>query len=279
MVTQSDRMHTLCSQNMGLVEHIARETVLRLPDTVCVDDLISAGTLALVQSAGNYDESLGVPFGSWAAIRIRGALLDELRSMDWASRSVRSKAREVEAARNQLAVTLGRSPRLQEVADTLGVSVPELQAIDADVRQASVLRLQGFAPDVQAYLVLDRGRSPEQLLLDREQWGYLHDAIAELPERLRYVIQGCFFDGRQIADLAAELGVTESRISQLRKEAFKLLRHGLASAWAVEPPAKTPGAAAARAASYAAAVAARGTLSTRLEMTNVLGEMRQHRSA
>jgi RNA polymerase sigma factor for flagellar operon FliA len=193
--------------------------------------------------------------------------------MDWASRSVRGRAREVEAARNQLSVSLGRSPRPQEVAEVLGVSVSELGSIDADVHRASVLSLQGFAPETGAAMVPDAQRGPEQLVIDREQLGYLHDAIAELPERLRYVVQSYFFEQRQMADIAAELGVTESRISQLRAEALKLLRHGMANAEpelaeAVEPT----GRAGARVASYAAAVAARGTLSSRLSMSNPLGE-------
>jgi RNA polymerase sigma factor for flagellar operon FliA len=266
-------VEALVRDNLALVGHIVRETMTRLPAHIGRDDLTSAGMTALVLSAQGYDESRGVPFARFAAIRIRGALVDELRSMDWASRSVRGRAREVEAARNQLAVTLGRSPRPQEVAETLGFSVSELGSIDADVHRASVLSLQGFAPETGAAMVADAQRGPEQLVLDREQLGYLHDAIAELPERLRHVVQAYFFEQRQMADIAAELGVTESRISQLRAEALKLLRHGLASA---EPefaaPAEPTGRAGARVASYAAAVAARGTLSTRLKMSNAFGE-------
>ena len=266
-------VETLVRDNLALVGHIVRETMTRLPAHIGRDDLTSAGMTALVLSAQSYDESRGVPFARFAAIRIRGALVDELRSMDWASRSVRGRAREVETARNQLAVTLGRSPRPQEVAETIGVSVSELGNIDADVHRASVLSLQGFAPETGAAMVADVQRGPEQLLLDREQLGYLHDAIAELPERLRHVVQAYFFEQRQMADIAAELGVTESRISQLRAEALKLLRHGLANA---EPEAaavaEPTGRAGARVASYAAAVAARGTLSSRLKMSNSYGE-------
>ena len=269
----SPEVEALIRENLALVGHIVRETMTRLPAHIGRDDLTSAGMTALVLSAQSYDESRGVPFARFAAIRIRGALVDELRSMDWASRSVRGRAREVEAARNQLAVTLGRSPRPQEVAETIGVSVSELDNIDADVHRASVLSLQGFAPETGAAMVADVQRGPEQLLLDREQLGYLHDAIAELPERLRHVVQAYFFEQRQMADIAVELGVTESRISQLRAEALKLLRHGLASAEPEAPAVAEPtGRAGARVASYAAAVAARGTLSTRLKMSNPYGE-------
>ncbi|HET6209340.1 MAG TPA: sigma-70 family RNA polymerase sigma factor [Jatrophihabitans sp.] len=267
-------VETLVRENLALVGHIVRETMTRLPAHIGRDDLTSAGMAALVLSAQGYDESRGVPFARFAAIRIRGALVDELRSMDWASRSVRGRAREVDAARNQLSVTLGRSPRPHEVAETLGVSVSELGNIDADVHRASVLSLQGFAPETGAAMVPDSQRGPEQLVVDREQLGYLHDAIAELPERLRYVVQSYFFDQRQMADIAAELGVTESRISQLRAEALKLLRHGLAACEPAAPPAPEPtGRSGAKIASYAAAVAARGTLNTRLQMSNAFGEI------
>jgi len=267
-------VETLVRENLALVGHIVRETMTRLPAHIGRDDLTSAGMAALVLSAQGYDESRGVPFARFAAIRIRGALVDELRSMDWASRSVRGRAREVDAARNQLSVTLGRSPRPHEVAETLGVSVSELGNIDADVHRASVLSLQGFAPETGAAMVPDAQRGPEQLVIDREQLGYLHDAIAELPERLRYVVRSYFFDQRQMADIAAELGVTESRISQLRAEALKLLRHGLAACEPEPAPVPEPaGRSGAKIASYAAAVAARGTLNSRLQMSNAFGEV------
>src|ERR1700712_2474470 len=267
-------VETLVRENLALVGHIVRETMTRLPAHIGRDDLTSAGMTALVLSAQGFDHTRGVPFARFAAIRIRGALVDELRSMDWASRSVRGRAREVEAARNQLSVTLGRSPRPQEVAETLGVSVSELGSIDADVHRASVLSLQGFAPETGAAMVPDSQRGPEQLVVDREQLGYLHDAIAELPERLRHVVQSYFFDQRQMSDIAAELGVTESRISQLRAEALKLLRHGLASAEPEARPApEATGRAGAKIASYAAAVAARGNLASRLQISNSFGEI------
>jgi len=265
---------TLVEENLALVGHIVREIMTRLPAHVNRDDLVSAGMAALVVSAQGYDESRGVPFARFAAIRIRGALVDELRSMDWASRSVRGRAREVEQVRNQLAVTLSRSPRADEVANSMGVSVSELSAIDADVHRASVLSIQGFAPETGASMMPDNQRGPEQLLLDREQLGYLHDAIDELPDRLRYVVRAYFFEQRQMSDIAAELGVTESRISQLRAEALKLMRHGLAI---TQPQGKNDteptGRAGARIASYAAAVAARGTLNTRLAITNPMAEI------
>jgi RNA polymerase sigma factor for flagellar operon FliA len=266
----------LIEQNMPLVGHLVREAMNRLPAHVNRDDLVSAGMTALVLSARSYEEGRGVPFARFAAIRIRGALLDELRNMDWASRSVRGRAREVDNVRTQLTNDLGRTPRPHELATAMGVTQSELAAIDADVHRASVLSLQGFAPETGAALLPDSQRGPEQLLVDREQIGFLYDAIEELPERLRHVVRSYFFEQRQMSDIAAELGVTESRISQLRAEALKLLRHGMQAQFedsnAAEEAAQEKNRAAAKLASYAAAVANRSSLSARLQMSNAMGE-------
>jgi RNA polymerase sigma factor for flagellar operon FliA len=262
----------LVEQNLPLVGHLVRETMTRLPAHVNRDDLISAGMTALVLSARGYEEGRGVPFARFAAIRIRGALLDELRNMDWASRSVRSRARELETVRSSLTAAMGRSPRPDELANAMGVSAAELSSIDADVQRASVLSLQGFAPETGAALMPDAQRGPEQLIVDREQLGFLHDAIEELPERLRYVVRCYFFEQRQMSDIAAELGVTESRISQLRAEALKLLRHGMKAQFEEETVEEPAGRSGAKLASYAAAIATRSTLSSRLNMSNPMGE-------
>ncbi|HEY2042602.1 MAG TPA: sigma-70 family RNA polymerase sigma factor [Jatrophihabitans sp.] len=262
----------LVEQNLPLVGHLVRETMTRLPAHVNRDDLISAGMTALVLSARSYEKGRGVPFARFAAIRIRGALLDELRNMDWASRSVRSRARELETVRSSLTAALGRSPRPQELAHALGVSAAELSSIDADVQRASVLSLQGFAPETGAAMMPDAQRGPEQLIVDREQIGFLNDAIEELPERLRYVVRCYFFEQRQMSDIAAELGVTESRISQLRAEALKLLRHGMKAQYGEQDTEDQSGRSGAKLASYAAAIASRSTLSNRLNMSTPMGE-------
>ena len=129
---------------MPLVGHIVRETMGRLPGHVNRDDLTSAGLAALVQAARSYDETRGVPFARYAATRIRGAILDELRGIDWASRSVRRRARELDDTRTQLAGDLGRVPTDAEVAEAAGVTVDEVAANDDDVSRAQVMSLQGF---------------------------------------------------------------------------------------------------------------------------------------
>ena len=254
--------------HMPLVGHLVRETLARVPSHVNRDDLLSAGYAALVAAARGFDESRGVPFARFAAARIRGGLLDELRGLDWASRSVRQRARRTDAARQQLTAELGRTPGAAEVAERLGCSVEDIEAADDDVQRAVVFSLQGFATAGADDLVVDRRPGPEELLIHRERLGYLRHAVDALPERLRTVITASFFEERPMARIAAELGVTESRVSQLRAEALGLLRDGLNTHLdpALAKPAKE-GCVARRRAAYYDAIASRGTLRSRLAVT------------
>lgn len=266
----------LVETNLPLVGHLVREVLAKVPVHVSRDDLTSAGMMALVIAAQSFDPARGVPFARYAAIRIRGALLDELRSMDWAARSVRTHAREMENVSHQLAATLGRSPRNDEVAAALGVSVAELDSLQYDLARARTLSLQGFAPETGPELLAETSAGPEALLLYREKLGYLHQAIEQLPERLRFVITAYFFEQRQMSDIGAELGVTESRVSQLRAEALRVLRDGMNSQLepgAVETPKRSGRASATRKA-YLHAVGSAGTLASRLAITTPAGDIR-----
>jgi RNA polymerase sigma factor FliA len=263
----------LVRTHLPLVGHIVRETLARVPSYVSRDDLVSAGMYALVLSARAFDAERGVPFGRFAAIRIRGALTDELRSMDWASRAVRGRARTIETVRNELAATLGRSATPEEVAHTAGLSRSEVDSADADVQRASVLSLQSLDTEDGAGLLPSPNSTPETTIMLREQIGYLRDAIAELPDRLRTVVEEYFFEQRKMADIAADFGVTESRVSQMRAEALKLLRAAVKGMDEPLPVAtETPRRQAAAQASYCAAVAARSSLTDRLAQTTLRGE-------
>jgi RNA polymerase sigma factor for flagellar operon FliA len=260
--------------HLPLVGHLVREMLGRLPAHVSREDLLSAGMAALAGAAKNFDPTRGTPFGSFAATRIRGALLDELRGLDWASRSVRSRARRVDAAQQELTGTLGRTPTSAELADTLGLTVEELKSIGEDVQRAVVLSLQGFTAGTAEDLVPERTAGPEELLIHRERIGYLHHAIEALPERLKRVVTAYFFEERPMLDIADELGVTESRVSQLRAEALTLLRDGLNSHLDPELIASSnrpEGCVARRREAYYAQIAAQGDLTSRLRLTNQLG--------
>lgn len=270
--TNARELDNLVRENMPLVGHLVREMLFKVPAHVHRDDLASAGYTALVTAARAFDPTRGIPFGRFAAVRIRGALLDELRGMDWASRSVRSRARRADAARQDLTARLGRTPTPIELAELLGVAVSELSSVEDDVQRAAVLSLQGFTAGAAEDMVTETGLNPEELLLHRERLGYLHDAIAVLPERLRFVVEASFLQERPLCEVAAELGVTESRVSQLRTEALALLKDGLTTHLEQqETGVAKDGCVARRRAAYAAQIASRSTMHTRLAVTDIHG--------
>ncbi|WP_231123291.1 sigma-70 family RNA polymerase sigma factor [Nocardioides sambongensis] len=260
MGTSSPTAEELITSHMPLVGHIVRETMGRVPSHVNRDDLTSAGLTALVMAGKAYDAERGVPFDRYAATRVRGAILDELRSIDWASRSVRRRARDLAETRSTLAGALGRPPTVAEVAGSTGLSIDEVAANDHDVARAQVLSLQGATTATVEEMVTQREPSPEELVEHAERLTYLRAAIAALPERLRVVVEEYFFAERPMAEIADELGVTHSRISQMRAEAMTLLRDGMNHALdpsLVRPAGRAGGVAQRRRQAYFAAVAAR----------------------
>ncbi len=255
----------LITSHVALVGHIVRETMTRVPSHVSRDDLTSAGLTALVQAAQSFDEDRGVPFTRYAARRVRGAILDELRSVDWASRSVRRRARDLEETRGRLAATLGRPATSDEVASAVGLSVAEIESNDDDIARAQVLSLQGAAGATLEETLVSETATPEDALEHTERLQYLVAAVAELPHRQRVVVEGYFFAERPMAEIAAELGVSESRISQIRAEALVQLRDAMNHALAPEllqPAARPGGCAARRREQYVAAVMARHSADT-----------------
>ena len=273
-VLSAAEQEELIRQHMPLVGHLVRDMLTRIPNHIHRDDLTSAGLHALVTAARGWDPDRGIPFHRFASTRIRGAILDELRSLDWATRSVRTKARATDATRQNLTTTLGRTPTAEELAQALGTTTSDLHQTDNDVQRATVLSLQGFATASADDLVSEPAPGPEDMLLRREQIGYLHHAIASLPDRLQTVITEYFLHERPMADIAADLGVTESRISQLRAEALSLLKDGLNTH--LDPdlapvPDNPESITARRRASYYANIAGSTTLHTRLALTNAHG--------
>ena len=253
---------------MAVVHHEVRSISIRLPGHVHTDDLISAGMSALFDAATSFDPEFGVPFARFAARRIRGALLDELRSADWATRSLRARVRTRNTTHESLSARLGRTPSPDELAHEMGVSREELQRIEADLHQSVVLRFDHLGSDSGADSVLpSTAKTPEAVIVERERQAYLHDAVNSLPERLQKVVFGCFFDDRPMRELADELGVTESRISQLRAEAVKMLRDGMNSQLNPEMlPEQTTGVAAGRREAFYATIAGRSSYAARLSM-------------
>ena len=217
----------LITSNIALVDRMVRSVLHRVPSHVSRDDLTAAGLAALVTSAHAFDPARGVPFSGFAATRIKGSIIDELRQMDWATRAVRRRAREIEVARAELTTTLNRAPSTAELARRLKVAPEEVSAADTETQRATVLSLDGLTEDTGADFAREDAHGPEELLLHRETIGYVRNAIASLPDRQRAVIVGCFLEERSMVDIARELGVSQSRVSQLRAEGLELLNHAL----------------------------------------------------
>ncbi|MBZ5738535.1 sigma-70 family RNA polymerase sigma factor [Nocardioides mangrovi] len=213
----------LVLEHVVLVHAAVRDVAARVPASVDRADLTSAGLEALVAAARSFDPDRGVPFAAYARTRIRGALLDELRSYDWATRSVRRTARDIESVRNRMAAVLGGLPSAGEVAQALGVDVDVVHQSDRDLARAAVASLDE-EHGAAAGQIISRGDGPEGAQVRHEQVELVADAIEMLPPRLRIVVRGYFLEEQPMSALAAELGVTESRVSQLRAEALVLLR-------------------------------------------------------
>lgn len=261
-------------EQIPLVRHIAFQVATRFPRHVDREELVRAGMLGLVEASRRYDEARGVPFSRFAAQRIRGAVLDAARSNDWAPRSVRAAARKIEAAEQHLIRTLGRAPEPAEIAERLGMTLAALSSLQDQLRRALLLALDHRVSDGEEELTLgdlltDRTESqPDERLEQRELHAYLRDAVALLPARHRTVVWGYFFGGRSSVSLAEELGVTESRISQLRSEAMEMLKEALDGQYTNEEPEPPTGCAARRRAAYIDAVANRSTWRERLSVAS-----------
>jgi RNA polymerase sigma factor FliA len=257
----------LVDEHLSLVRQVVSDMSKRLPRHVRKDDLESAAMLGLAQAARSFDPERGIAFERHASNRIRGALLDELRGADWASRSVRSKARRMQRAADELAVELGHEPTRVQLAAQLGVDTEALDRLTDDVHRATVLNYDSVVAQGGEDLLPTGGEPPEAVLLDRERRAYLVDAVMALPERLRHVVIGYFFKERPMHRIAEELDVTESRVSQLRAEALALVRDGLNANLDPEklPPEPRPnGRLARRKAAYYAAIAANSDYRARL---------------
>jgi len=205
---------------------------ISLPSHVSRDDLVSCAQLALVEVARRFDPSAGASFATYALARLQGAVLDELRSGDWASRSVRAAARRTDAAADALAIRLGRPPTRAELADSLGVPTSELDALQVDVHRAVMVSMDAdHGTDGGSFDLPDTGESPERALLRSERARHLQEAIRALPDRLDEVIERNFFGDESLTEIAEDLGVTLSRVSQTRARALTLLHAAMSEVW------------------------------------------------
>ena len=186
-------------------------------------------------SAESFNADLGVPFGAYARRRIIGAFADEMRSMDWATRTARRRIKETLAVKETLTAALGRTPKVDEIASALGVEPAAANDALADAAR-TVSSLDESATDFLATAL----PSPEGTLLAAERLKYLQAAVAALPEKMRYIVEQVYFQDRSVKDLAAELGATHSAVSQQRAEAVRLLRDGMGAHYADDDAVAAP---------------------------------------
>jgi len=264
----------LIEEHLPLVNHIVFQVAVHFPRHVDRDELVRAGALGLVEAARRFDESKGVPFQRFAAQRIRGAIIDAVRAADWAPRSVRSLARKLDSVEQRLATRLGRVPSISEMAEELGVATAELSRLQDRLFRSVILafdHLVAETGDEELTLVDVLADSsvvePSAELEQRELHAYLRDAIALLPERQRLVIVGYFLQERTSQELARFLGVTESRVSQMRTEALEALRRGIQAQYEAAEADEVPvGRQAKRRAGYASAIGDRREFSDRISL-------------
>jgi RNA polymerase sigma factor for flagellar operon FliA len=231
-VTQTSKRDRVILEHLPLVKAIAVRVHDNLPVHVDLDDLVHAGILGLFDAVEKYDPSKQVAFSSYSKHRIKGAILDSLRQLDWASRDLRRRHKQVEAATRSLAATLHRNPTEQEVAQKLGVEEDRWRQIMLDLRNVGLISASTRAdgddlpapefpgkPDMQ----------PDRMCARRQLRSMLSDAMQTLPERYQKVVVLYYTNDMTMKEIGSILGINESRVSQIHKSALEKMAAALAA--------------------------------------------------
>jgi RNA polymerase sigma factor for flagellar operon FliA len=224
---KADRNHLL-EQHMPMVKRLAHHMKAKLPPSVEVDDLIQAGMIGLLDAINRYEETHGAQFETYAVLRIRGAMLDELRNSDWMPRSTRQNMRKVETAMSTLQQKLGRAPTESEVAKSMKMPLAEYQDMLSDGGGHQLLYYEDFHDDDGNDSFLDRyavdDSDPLRALLETDFRQAVIDAIDGLPPREK-ILMGLYYEEElNLKEIGAVMGVSESRVSQLHTQAVARLR-------------------------------------------------------
>jgi RNA polymerase sigma factor FliA len=229
--TDAEARERLILQYSPLVKYVAGRVSVGLPATIEHGDLVSYGMFGLIDAIEKFDLAKGVKFETYAIARIKGAIIDELRSIDWIPRSVRSKARDVEKALVKLETQLRRTPTEQELAAELDISLKDLRDMLAQVSLVSLVALdETFAgEEAERQALVDtlqdpRAPDPQASYEDTELRALLADAINRMTEREKTVLVLYYFENLTLAQIGEVLGVTESRICQIHTKAVLGLR-------------------------------------------------------
>lgn len=224
----------LLSENLSLVHHVARQLSRSLAVEADFDELVSAGTMGLMTAVQSFDAQRGLAFSTFAVPRIRGSILDELRRQDHVPRSVRRKAREISRAREHLMRQLGRMPEDSEMAQQLGTDVQTLWRWQSEVEGAVHVSLTSTAGDdgstvpSRAEFLSNDDEAADERLSREDEVALMRDAILRLNDQERTVLSLYYFEELKSADIADVLGISESRVSQIRSKALARLRTELA---------------------------------------------------
>ncbi|WP_251978208.1 RNA polymerase sigma factor FliA [Salinicola avicenniae] len=215
----------MMEQYMPMVRRHALSLQVRLPASVELDDLIQAGMVGLLDAMGRYDNSHGASFSTYANQRVRGAMIDELRSRDWMPRSVRRNARALDQAVGRLEQRLGRAPEEREIAAEMGVSAEEYHQLLADANNGFLLAYDESDSENGVTAVADGGPpSPFDALISDDNRTQLMAAIDALPEREKLLLGLYYQEELNLKEIGAVLGVSESRVCQLHSQAVSRLR-------------------------------------------------------
>jgi RNA polymerase sigma factor for flagellar operon FliA len=231
-VCDTDRIERVLAEHAPMVKYIAQRLAFRLPPSVTVDDLIQAGVIGLIDAIDKYDPRRDTSFKTYAEFRIRGAMLDALRNLDWAPRSVRQKEHTLTRAYEELERHLGRPARDEEVAAYLELDVDELHDWLNQLKGTTLVSLESpglRTPDGEALNLLDmlssdRGDDPAELIQASNLKALVAQAIDELPQQEKVVIALYYYEELTMKEIGRVLEITESRVSQVHSKAILRLR-------------------------------------------------------
>jgi RNA polymerase sigma factor for flagellar operon FliA len=214
----------LVSRYGEMVKRIAYHLAARLPTSVDVNDLIQGGLIGLIESARQYSNDKGASFETYAGIRIRGAMLDELRKSDWAPRSVHRLARNAAKAMHEIEQATGREARDIDIAKKLSISLTEYHEISADAARCQVLSMDACTQDDDAIDYPDDSSGPMEQLQQSEFQSLLAENIGKLPEREKLVLSLYYDEEMNLREIGATLNISESRVCQIHGQALLRLK-------------------------------------------------------